>query len=160
MIWKKIFILAVICAVLPLGQTRAAPDVQVAQNISASPVHAGCYLAKPDRCQIHVESFTINIAAGQKLAQFRLVAIQAGTRNQTIIYDWQPDVSNPIPISGTTFTPSLVAKDFAATCSSSYEVSLEGRDTGDAGLYNLGMTDLFTCPEGTFTLRLPLVVKY
>src|SRR5512141_3021593 len=45
-------------------------------EISASPVHAGCYLARADRCKIHVEPFTINITSGKKLALFQLVAIR------------------------------------------------------------------------------------
>lgn len=127
-------------------------------EIFASPVHAGCYLAKADRCKIHVEPFTINIASGKKLALFRLVAIR-GTGPQTIIYDWRPDQSNPAPASGTTYTPSRVAKDFAATCGETYEISLQGRDTGDTNVLNLGLTDQFTCPVGTYRLFLPLIRK-
>ena len=130
-----------------------------APEIFASPVHAGCYLAKADRCKIHVEPFTINIASGQKLALFRLVAIRSSTGAQTIIYDWRPDLSNPVPASGTTYTPSSVANDFAATCGESYEISLQGKDTGDASLFNLGLTDQFTCPTGTYRTLLPLIKK-
>jgi|WetSurMetagenome_2_1015567.scaffolds.fasta_scaffold64797_3 hypothetical protein len=138
----------------------AAVDVPpTAPEIFASPVHAGCYLAKADRCKIHVEPFTINIASGKKLALFRLVAIRSSTGAQTIIYDWRPDQSNPAPPSGTTYTPSLVKKDFAATCGESYEISLQGRDTGDANLFNLGLTDQFTCPTGTYRTLLPLLRK-
>ncbi len=57
------------------------------------------------------------------------MAIQGGTGAQTVIYDWRPDQSNPVPYTGTTYTPSLVTQDFAATCGSSYTVSLQGRDT-------------------------------
>jgi hypothetical protein len=80
-----------------------------------------------------------------------------GSGAQTVIYDWRPDQSNPAPALGDTFTPSLVARDFAATCSQTYEVSLQGRDTGDANLFNLGLTSQFTCPTGTYTVLLPLV---
>jgi hypothetical protein len=93
-----------------------------------------------------VEPFTITIASATKLAQFQLVAIQAGTGTQTRIYDFRPDQSNPVPASGTTYTPSLVAQDFAATCGRSYTISLQGRDTGDVGLFNLGITGQFSCP--------------
>ncbi|MFN8595969.1 MAG: hypothetical protein U0559_07280 [Anaerolineae bacterium] len=124
--------------------TPAAPD------IFASPVHGGCYIAGPSDCRIHVEPFTINIASGQKLALFRLVAIQMPSNIQTVLYDWRPDLSNPVPPSGTTYTPSLVAQDFAATCGKSYEISLQGRDTGDTNTFNLGLTGQFTC-----TLSLP-----
>jgi hypothetical protein len=116
-----------------------------------------CHLGA-DRCKIHVEPFTVNIASGQKLALFRLVAIRGGTGVQTIIYDWRPDQSNPAPAIGTTYTPSLVAKDFAATCSQAYQISLQGRDTGDTNVFNLGLTDQFTCPA-TFSNYLPLIRK-
>jgi hypothetical protein len=135
------------------------PAMAAAPEIFASPVHAGCYLAKADRCKIHVEPFTINIASGQKLALFRLIAIRGGTGAQTTIYDWRPDLSNPVPVIGTTYTPSLVAKDFAARCGASYEISLQGKDTGDTNIFNLGLTDQFTCPKGTFTTYLPLIRK-
>jgi hypothetical protein len=51
-------LLVVRIAVGSQSAMAAAPD------IFASPVHAGCYLAKADRCKIHVEPFTINIASG------------------------------------------------------------------------------------------------
>ncbi len=132
----------------------AAP---AAPEIFASPVHAGCYLAKPDRCKIHVEPFTINIASGKKLTLFRLVAIRPSAGTQTVIYDWRPDLSNPAPASGTTYTPSRVAKDFAARCGETYEISLQGQDTGDTNVFNLGLTDQFTCPIGTYTDYLPTI---
>jgi hypothetical protein len=118
-----------------------------APEIYASPVHAGCYIAARSDCRIHVEPFTINIASGEKLALFKLIAIQEGTGIQTLIYDFRPDQSNPAPSSGTTYTPSLVAQDYAATCGKAYEISLQGRDTGDASNFNLGITGFFTCPS-------------
>ena len=129
-----------------------------APEIFASPVHAGCYQAKADRCKIHVEPFTINLASGQKLVLFKLVAIRISTGVQTTIYDWRPDQSNPVP-SGTTYTPSLVAKDFAATCGEAYEISLQGQDTGDANLLDLGITNQFTCPGDIFRVYLPAIMK-
>ncbi len=132
------------------------PAVQALPDIFASPVQAGCYLARRDRCKIHVEPYTINIAAGQKLVQFQLVTTQAGSGIQKIIYDWRPDQSNPVPFSGTTYSPSAVAKDFGASCGSSYTLSLQGKDSGDAGLFNLGLTNQFTCPKGTFLAFLPV----
>jgi hypothetical protein len=125
-----------------IAPTTAAPEIY------ASPIHGGCYIAGPSECRIHVEPFTINIQSGSKLALFRLVAIQMGTGTQTIIYDWRPDQSNPAPPSGTTYTPSLVAQDFAATCGKSYEISLQGKDTIDTVTYNLGLTGQFTCTLG------------
>ncbi|MFN8595968.1 MAG: hypothetical protein U0559_07275 [Anaerolineae bacterium] len=153
--------------VLAIQLTVSAPAIAAASaavppaapDIFASPVHAGCYLAKPDRCKIHVEPFTINIASGKKLALFRLVAIRMGTGTQTVIYDWRPDQSNPAPASGTTYTPSRVAKDFAARCGETYEVSLQGRDTGDTSVFNLGLTSQFTCPTGTFRDYLPVIKR-
>ena len=147
-------LLAVRVAVGSQSALAAAPD------IFASPVHAGCYLAKADRCKIHVEPFTIDIASGQKLALFQLVAIRSRTGVQTTIYDWRPDQSNPVPEIGSTYSPSSVAKDFAATCGESYEISLQGKDTGDTGIFNLGLTNQFTCPTGTFSTYLPLIRKH
>jgi len=138
----------------PVAAVSAAPT---APEIFASPVHAGCYLAKLDRCKIHVEPFTIDIAPGQKLALFRLVAIRMRTGIQTPIYDWRPDQSNPVPASGSEYTPSLVAKDFAARCGETYEINLQGKDTGDTSLFSLGLTSQFTCPVGTFTDYLPTI---
>lgn len=143
--------LVVWLVVPPRAQEVTAPvSTPAAPEIFASPVHGGCYIAGPSDCRIHVEPFTINITSGKKLALFRLVAIQGGTGTQTVIYDWRPDQSNPAPSSGTTYTPSLVAQDFAATCGKSYEISLQGRDTGDTNVFNLGLTGQFTC-----TLSMP-----
>ncbi len=105
---------------MPIPAAPASVPAQIstlaAPEIFASPIHGGCYVAGPSDCRIHVEPFTINIASGTKLALFKLVAIQMGTGVQTVIYDWRPDQSNPVPPIGTTYTPSLVAQDFAATC--------------------------------------------
>ena len=67
---------------------------------------------------------------------------------QRVIYDFRPDQSSPVPFFGDTYTPSLVAQDFAATCGTTYEISLQGQDTGDPNLFNLGLTAPFTCPVG------------
>ena len=142
------------CAGAGSGHHRAAAFRPVAglhtsgPEIFASPIHGGCYIAGPSECRIHVEPFTIDIASGTKLAFFKLVAIQMGTGAQTVIYDWRPDQSNPVPSIGTTYTPSLVAQDFAATCGKSYEISLQGKDTGDTNTFNLGLTGQFTCTLG------------
>jgi hypothetical protein len=157
---KRTFSLAVGLAalVLVVGMARP-PAAQAETNIFASPVHAGCYLARRDRCKIHVEPFTINLAPGQKLVKFQLIAIQGGTGKQTPIYDFRPDVSNPVPASGSSYTPSLVAKDFAATCGNSYTVSLTGQDTSSASVFNLGATAQFTCPTGTYLQYEPVEKK-
>ena len=130
--------------------TPAAASVSTpaAPEIYASPIHGGCYIAGPSDCRIHVEPFTIDIASGQKLSFFQLVAIQLPTGKQTVIYDWRPDQSNPVPGIGSTYSPSSVAQDFAATCGKSYEISLQGKDSGDTGAFNLGLTGQFTCTLG------------
>ena len=149
--WKQVFnFTMVFMFILLLAGPGQAPVVQAVPNIFASPVQAGCYLARRDRCKIHVEPYTINITPGTKLVQFQLVAIRAGTGAQTIIYNWRPDQSNPAPSSGSTYSPSPVAKDFGASCGGSYTLSLQGQDTGNPSLFNLGLTGQFTCPKGTY----------
>jgi hypothetical protein len=152
------FVIAIASTIEALGLGNA-PRAAAEPAIFASPVHAGCYLAKPDRCSIHVEPFTLNLATGTRLAQFRLVASRVSSGAQTVIYDFRPDQSNPAPALGSTYTPSLVRRDFAATCSQSYTISLQGRDTGDASLFNLGVTAPFTCPTGTFRDFVPEILK-
>jgi hypothetical protein len=134
--------------VAPATSPQTLISTPAAPEIFASPVHGGCYIAGPSECRIHVEPFTINIATSTKLALFKLVAIQMPSGVQTVIYDWRPDQSNPAPPSGTTYTPSLVAQDFAATCGKSYEISLQGSDTLTTTTYNLGLTGQFTCTLG------------
>jgi hypothetical protein len=114
-------------------------------DIYASPVHAGCYIAAPSDCRIHVEPFTINIQSGAKLELFTLIAFHTGFSSQ-VIYDFRPDLSNPLPLSGTTVTPSLVAQDYAAQCGETYSIYLLGKDTLDPSQYVLGGTSEFTCP--------------
>jgi hypothetical protein len=160
---KRILLLALLAAFLmaifaiafpaPAGPLPASADV----NIFASPVQAGCYRAKPTLCKIHVEPFTINLANGQKLVYFQLLASRSGAGSSSVIYDFRPDLSNPVPFSGNTFTPSRVAKDFAAQCGETYSISLQGRDTGDPNPYNLGSTAQFTCPIGDYRTHLPAV---
>ena len=139
-------------ALIALGLLAAWPvlnnhsQVSAEPEIFASPIHGGCYVSGPAECRLHVEPFTINIASGKKLVQFSLVAIQMSGGAQTVIYDWRPDQSNPAPSSGTTYTPSLVSQDYAATCGKSYEISLQGKDSGDTNVFNLGLTGQFTCP--------------
>lgn len=140
--------LVVIALLIAVPPYLAGNRVQGAVDIYASPVQAGCYIAGPSDCRIHVDPFTINIASGYKMAQFSLVAIQFPGGTQTKIYDWRPDQSNPAPPTGNTYNPSLVAQDFAASCGKSYEISLQGQDTSNPSVYNLGLTSQFTCPSG------------
>jgi hypothetical protein len=160
MTWKRIFSLVIVIAIsVSVAGFAQPPSARAEPQIFASPVHAGCYLEKIDRCKIHVEPFTIQVAPGKKLAKFTLLTITAGTGVQTVIYDFRPDKSNPVPHVGDTFTPSLVAKDFAASCSQSYTVGLQGQDTGDAAPLNLGLSGQFTCPKGTYRVNLPVIRK-
>jgi hypothetical protein len=129
-----------------------------APEIYASPVHAGCYLAEHDLCKIHVEPFTLNLVPGEKLVMFRLYAIPL-RQSQVMIYDFRPDQSSPIPPAGSTYTPTLVKKDFAVTCGVSYQIKLEGQDTGDLVVYTLGTTDVFACPAGSYPAYLPFIEK-
>ncbi len=143
-----ILLIAVVVGLLAALSLPAKQDtVSAAPVIFASPVNAGCYIAGPSDCRIHVEPFTIQLASLSKLSLFKLVAIQSGTGIQTTIYDFRPDQSNPPPSSGTTYTPSLVAQDYAATCGKSYEISLQGADTSSPSSFNLGLTSFFTCPS-------------
>ena len=139
-------ILLVVVVLVAMPALNRSSQVSASVDIFASPVHAGCYIAAVNDCRIHVEPFTINIAAASKLKNFSLVAIRFPGGAQTKIYDWRPDQSNPAPASGTTYTPSLVAQDFAASCGKIYEISLQGQDTLDANALNLGLTSQFTCP--------------
>jgi hypothetical protein len=158
---KTGLILAVLCGVLILASGLSRPPAAgAAPAVFASPIQAGCYQAKLHLCKIHVDPFTINIASGQKLVQFELVATHIGTGIQTIVYDFRTDQSNPAPFLGTTYTPSPVAKDFGVTCGETYMLSLQGKDSGDAGLLNLGVTNQFTCPKGTYLEFMPVVAKH
>jgi hypothetical protein len=158
-IWKFIFFWGSMIVLLLTGMSRPVKVMAQQLNIYASPIQAGCYLAKLDRCKIHVEPFTINLVPGTKLVNFKLVAIRVGPGTQYLLYDFRPDASNPVPFSGSTFTPSPVAKDFGATCGQTYIVSLQGQDTGDLSVFNLGTTDPFTCPKGTFKTELPVITR-
>ncbi len=154
---KTLLVVAVFIA-LYLGLSPVQPQSVLAEpDIYVSPVHAGCYLARNDICKIHVEPFTINLASGKKLVRFQLIATRISNHKQTVIYDFRPDTSNPLPVSGNSVTPSLVAKDFAAECSQTYSITLQGQDTGDTGLLNLGVTNQFTCPVGTYNVFLPVI---
>ena len=147
----------VMAAMLAGLDATTAPPARAEPEIYASPVHAGCYLERIDRCKIHVEPFTIAVTDGEYLVQFQLRATRG--RITTTIYDFRPDLSNPLPLSGSTLTPSLVAQDFAAHCGETYSITLQGQDTGDTALYNLGTTAQFTCPQGTYSNFLPVIRK-
>jgi len=121
----------------------AAPN---APAIFASPIQAGCYIAASNDCRIHVDPFLVDIAPGQKLVDIKLVTYQMPSGPIVPIYDFRTDQNNPPPFSGSTYSPSQVAQDFAASCGKSYQLILEGRDSGDGSDYSLGSTTAFTCP--------------
>ena len=117
----------------------ASPDV--AGAVFASGLNAGCYIAAPNQCRIHIEPFTVPVAAGK-----RLVGVKLQLDGQTI-YDFSTDLSNPPPSTGDTVTLSPVALDFAALCGHTYRANVLAKDTGDANFLNLGLTASFTCPN-------------
>ena len=141
-ILSGIFLALTIVLSLSFRSNQAKAEV----NIYASPIQAGCYIAALNDCRMHVEPFTLDLASGTKLVYFQLISINSSNGAQRVIYDFRPDVSNPVPFIGDTYTPSLVAQDFAATCGTTYEINLQGQDTGDTGPFNLGLTGQFTCP--------------
>jgi hypothetical protein len=114
------------------------PQFVNAPQVFASPINGGCYIAAPNDCRLHVDPFSVNIAPGQHLEALQLQA------NGMTIYDFRTDVSNPP--SATTYTPSLVALDFAAVCGQTYVLNILGKDSGDANFLNMGQTTSFTCP--------------
>ena len=111
-----------------------------AMAIYASPINAGCYIAAPGQCKIHVEPITISLATGARLVFYRVLA------NTNVIYNFKPDQSNPPPATGSTYSPSVVMQDFAATCGGTYTIYLQGQDSLDPNAFNLGGTTPITCP--------------
>ncbi len=160
MSWKytRSLILIFLVCFLSVGFHRP-PTAQGAVNFFASPIQAGCYLAHHDQCKIHVDPFALNLTDGEKLVFFQLIATRISSGSQRVIYDFRPDQSNPVPFTGSTYTPSLVAKDFAAACGQKYILSLQGQDTGDTVPYNLGSTEQFTCPTGNYLTNMPLIIR-
>ena len=158
--WKSTFIrISVVMLTFLLLSLGKAPPASAAPTTFASSLQAGCYLARRDRCKIHVDPFSINVASGTKLVRFQLVTTRSRDSVQTVIYDFRTDQSNPVPFTGLSYTPSLVAKDFGVSGGESYPVSLQGMDSGDTSLYNLGVSGVFNCPVATFTLNLPVIVR-
>ena len=79
---RKVLLVSLVLSMLGLfGFWLAFDQAQPATaepDIYASPVHAGCYIAAPSDCRIHVEPFTINIQSGSKLDYFQLWASRIG----------------------------------------------------------------------------------
>lgn len=130
-----------------LGQEPNQPAA-ASPDVNPHPVQAGCYLATPSICRLHVEPFTIDVDTGERLVAFQIQA------NGSVLYDHRTDMFNP-PLGD--YVPSLVKKDFAARCSQTYTVSVLAQDTGDQALQTIGTPDAVTCPVGTFTLFLPVI---
>jgi hypothetical protein len=123
------------------GQASNVPAAPAAPDVFASPVNGGCYIAAPGDCRLHIEPVVINLSSGSKLVAFQVQA------NGVTIYDYKTDVSNPPPPSGTTYTPSLVAQDFAAVCGRTYAINVLGKANTDGSFLNMGLTGSFTCPS-------------
>jgi hypothetical protein len=115
------------------GLNRAAFGVQT------SPINAGCYIAEPGKCLIHVDPFAIKVTPGRTLSSFKLLA------SGTPIYQLATDVSNP-PIGN--YTPSASKMDFAVSCGQSYTLALSAKDSGDASYIQIGSTPPLACPDG------------
>ena len=144
-LYLSAFLTAILASLAAWPAIQQRYRASAAPTIYASPIQAGCYIAAPNDCRLHVEPFTINLVSGTRLVYFQLYAHPPDS-NATLLYDFRPDLSNPVPFTGSTYTPSLVAQDYAAICGKSYAISLQGRDSGDTQAYNLGMTGEFTCP--------------
>lgn len=150
-LWVIIPVIAVLLTaeILVLSTSRtssAAPELMM----QASPINAGCYRATRTTCKIHVDPFTITKSTGPALFGFQLYA------NTSLIYDFKTDVSNP-PISS--YSPSLVRQDFAATCGQSFDISLVAKDADSPNYLTLGVTPGVTCPLGEYDSFLPIITR-
>lgn len=154
---KKTLILLSLLFLVLLAAFAAWQFLAPQQNVTAAPevfqsgISAGCYIAAPNACKIHVDPFTINVDDGnnEKLVEFQIVAnemVNQNVVNQTVIYHFKTDsISTNIPAGD--YAPSLVMQDFAVTCGLAYAVELRARDEGDASLLIAGTTGTFTCPS-------------
>jgi hypothetical protein len=151
---KPHLLLLVFLALYSLGskpQFPTSPGVaEAAPAIFSSPINAACIRVSPTVCKLHVDPFMIQIAPGNQLAAFQLKA------NNSLLYDFRTDVSNPP--SGD-YTPSSVKLDFAASCGTTYTINLLARDSGDTDFLNAGQVEEISCPVGSYTIMLPLMVR-
>ncbi len=118
---------------------------QPAYAVLNSPINAGCYLAAPGQCLLHLDPFAIYVSKGTRLAGFKLEANTKGVTGRGI-YQFATDISNPP--SGS-YAPSPPRSDFAVQCGNRYTVMLMARDSGDADYQQVGTTQSITCPDGT-----------
>jgi len=148
--WPLIFTLLGLIAMgggLLYAQTRrtaAAPTVLVGS------LEGGCYLETPIKCKMFVEPFAIEISPGEGLVAFQLAANGQPVYMYSTAQNYRPSGS---------FTPGLVAQDFAAACGHAYTLTLKARDTGDLDFVAIGQTESFTCPKGNRRLYLPFVER-
>lgn len=131
-------------------QPGSSRTVLAAPQIVTGSVQAGCYLDRAGVCKIHVEPFTIVIAADADLETFLIRA------NDMTLYSFGTDLSNPPTGS---ITPSPVRMDFAAHCNKSYTVSVIAKDSSSALLVTLGTTRTFMCPEWEYMAYLPVLTR-
>ena len=136
-----------VAAAAVAATATATPPDRMSPAVFASPIHAGCKVAGPSTCQIIVEPFTIDLAAGKTLVFFQ-VDVDGVT-----VYDFRPDQSNP-PLGP--YTPSQVKLGFAVTCGKAHTVQLIGRDSGDSSPFILGSTLPISCPAAPGTRFYPL----
>lgn len=113
-------------------------------GVQSSPINAGCYIAEPGKCLIHVDPFTIHVTPGKTLSSFRLLA------SGKPIYQFATDVSSP-PVGN--YTSSASKLDFAVSCGQSYSLALSAKDSGDVGYVQIGSTPALTCPDGAGWLK-------
>ncbi len=135
-------VLAIAVSLLAIFPVLNKPQAALAaEDVFASPLNGGCYIAEASQCRIHIDPYTVNVGVGNRLQAVRLQA------NGTTVYDYKTDVSNPPPFSGATYTISNVALDFAATCGTTYVINMLGKANNDANFLNMGQTASFTCPS-------------
>ena len=108
-------------------------------GIQASPINAGCYIASPGKCLIHVDPYTIHVSTGERLRAFKLLA------GDSPVYQFATDNSNP-PVGD--YTPSSPKLDFAVSCGQTYTLALDAKDSGDIDYQNAGLISDIHCPDG------------
>jgi hypothetical protein len=136
-----VVLVAAVLALVAWPGPAARASEKADPQVFASPVNGGCYITAPNQCRLHIEPYTINVGSGQRLEAVKLQA------NGVTIYDFRTDVSNPPPSSGSTYTLSNVALDFAATCGTTYVLNVLGKNLADPNFLNMGQTASFTCPS-------------
>lgn len=140
------------------GRRPPAKVVLAAPNSFSGPVNGGCYLATPTTCRIHVDSWSlISNDSNEILRGFQLSAQAGGATDETLLYAFSTDVSNP---PRGTYQPSPVRRDFAARCDVVYQLTLRVQGSGDPAPVEAGRTNEFACPAATdLSNYMPLVSR-